>query len=72
MGIQSIPLDSNPTGADEEVYNAQRAFTLGLVSGMVARQRNYRTPFCVVRLHNGKCEQYDADGNLKKTEATDK
>jgi hypothetical protein len=71
MGIQSFPLDSNPTGVDEDFYNAQRAFMLGLVSGLVAQQRNYRTPFCVADSHNGKCELYDADGNLKKTEATE-
>lgn len=59
MGIQAFPLDD---------YDAQRAFALGLVSGMVAAQRGYRTPFCVVDSHNGKCELYDADGSLKKEE----
>jgi hypothetical protein len=68
MGVKTFPVDPSPTGADEEVYNAQRAFTLGLVSGMVAAQRGYRTPFCVMDSHNGKCELYDADGNLKKEE----
>lgn len=66
MGVQAFPIDPSPTGADEEVYNAQRAFTLGLVSGMVATQRSYRTAFCV--FGHSDCDKYDAYGNLKETE----
>lgn len=67
MGVKSFPIDPSPTGMDEEVYNAQRAFTLGLVAGMVAQQRGYRTAYCVFA-HSPDCSQYDADGNLKKKE----
>ena len=72
LGDQLFPM--LPDGAsqrdltvDEETYNAQRAFTLGLVAGLVAEQDGYTaSPFCIMEVHRGECQLYDAQGKFKR------
>lgn len=48
-GLHQILDDEAPGVADlmQAIHTAQRAFTLGLVCGLVAEQKGYVTPFCI-------------------------